>query len=163
MIVNCRAGGSCQGGNPGGVYEYAKEAGIPDQTCQQYVASNGDGQCSPSEICETCHPTNGSFSPGQCDAVQTYETWKVSEYGGVAGADKMKAEIYKRGPLGCGVHATQKFEEYKGGIFSEHVDWPIINHEISVVGWGYDSDSQTEYWVGRNSWGCVLLVRPPDF
>jgi len=23
----------------------------------------------------------------------------------------------------------------------------------SIVGWGFDNATQTEYWVGRNSWG----------
>jgi len=29
-IINCEAGGSCNGGNPGGVYQYAKDHGIPE-------------------------------------------------------------------------------------------------------------------------------------
>jgi cathepsin X len=29
-IINCKAGGSCNGGNPGGVYEYGKSQGIPE-------------------------------------------------------------------------------------------------------------------------------------
>lgn len=33
VIINAYAGGSCNGGNPGGVYEYAFEYGIPDSTC----------------------------------------------------------------------------------------------------------------------------------
>jgi len=32
----------------------------------------------------------------------------------------MKSEIYQRGPIGCGIDATSKFEAYTGGIFSEH-------------------------------------------
>ena len=30
---------------------------------------------------------------------------------------------------------------------------PRINHEIAVVGWGFDDKTMTEYWIGRNSWG----------
>jgi len=29
----------------------------------------------------------------------------------------------------------------------------MINHEVSIIGWGYDEESKTEYWIGRNSWG----------
>ena len=48
---------------------------------------------------------------------------------------------------------TSGFQAYKGGIYSEFVFLPSINHEISVVGYGYDEAEQTEYWIGRNSWG----------
>jgi cathepsin X len=33
VIVNCQAGGSCNGGDPVGVYHYAYTKGIPDSTC----------------------------------------------------------------------------------------------------------------------------------
>lgn len=42
----------------------------------------------------------------------------VTEYGPVAGVDAMKAEIYKNGPIGCGIDATPEFEKYTGGIYS---------------------------------------------
>ena len=44
----------------------------------------------------------------------------------------MKGEIYKRGPIGCGIDATSKLEQYKGGIFSQESIFPMINHEVSV-------------------------------
>ena len=44
----------------------------------------------------------------------------------------MKAEIYQRGPIGCGISVTDKFEAYTGGIFSQSVLFPMINHEVSV-------------------------------
>ena len=48
---------------------------------------------------------------------------------------------------------TAKFEEYVGGIYSENKRFPLINHEISLVGYGLDEETNTEYWIGRNSWG----------
>jgi cathepsin X len=65
----------------------------------------------------------------------------------------MKSELYKYGPISCGLMVTDGFEKYNGGIYSEYSSWPMINHEIAIVGWGFDEVSQKEYWIGRNSWG----------
>lgn len=65
----------------------------------------------------------------------------------------MKAEIFARGPITCGIAVTEKFEAYTGGIFSQALLLPLENHDISVVGWGVDEQTGQEYWIGRNSWG----------
>jgi len=65
----------------------------------------------------------------------------------------MKAEIYARGPISCGIYVTNKFEDYEGGIYAQKTILGHSNHEIAVVGWGLDETTNTEYWIGRNSWG----------
>ena len=77
----------------------------------------------------------------------------VDKFGSVNGAARMKQEIYERGPISCGIQATEEFVAYTGGIYSQFILLPVINHEIAVVGYGIDADSGTEYWIGRNSWG----------
>ena len=43
VIVNCRAGGSCEGGNPGGVYEFAYKVGV---SLHFAILCLGRGTCS---------------------------------------------------------------------------------------------------------------------
>ena len=81
----------------------------------------------------------------------------VAEYGsyGLFAADKVhkiKAEIYARGPVATGINA-EPIVEYKGGVVKDrNILHKLINHIVSIVGWGVDEDG-TEYWIVRNSWG----------
>jgi cathepsin X len=59
--------------------------------------------------------------------------------GQVTLVEKIKAEVYKRGPVSCGIHVTKGFSQYKGGVYQEHVAKPEANHELSIVGWGHSA------------------------
>jgi cathepsin X len=151
VIINCHAGGSCNGGNAGGVYEFGRTHGIPDDSCMNYSGLNpekNDYSCTAEQVCSSCSLIDGVET---CSAV-TPTLYKVSEYGPVNGARRMKAEIFARGPIGCGIQVTERFHNYTEGVYSEWVPWISLNHEVAVVGWGVAEDG-SEYWIGRNSWG----------
>eukprot|EP01004_Peranema_trichophorum_P005313 NODE_4176_length_1213_cov_212.026606_g3678_i0.p1 GENE.NODE_4176_length_1213_cov_212.026606_g3678_i0~~NODE_4176_length_1213_cov_212.026606_g3678_i0.p1 ORF type:complete len:326 (+),score=63.87 NODE_4176_length_1213_cov_212.026606_g3678_i0:62-1039(+) len=162
-ILNCgtQQAGSCHGGDHLATYGFIKGTGfIPYDTCLQYEAcssestegrcASGNWQCSAINTCRTCN-TFAAYG-GKCVGVTKFPNASIAEYGPISGAAKMKAEIYARGPIACGVNAAAILN-YKGGVFDDPSAGTDIDHIISIVGWGLDSATNKEYWIVRNSWG----------
>ncbi len=74
------------------MYQYATKAGIPGETCNNYVAVNQ--KCHAKTQCFTCWPDKRG-----CKAVADYQRLVVWEHGRVKGPAEMKAEIFARGPI----------------------------------------------------------------
>lgn len=150
MILNCRDGGTCLGGDPAGVYEQGFSEGLVEESCQGYQARDPNAyDCTPQQVCQACDGPAGQNAT--CTAVKPL-LYRVKEYGRISGVHQMKAEIYMRGPIGCGMATPNDFcYNYNGGIYRSKAPFPIIDHEVSVVGWGEENGE--EYWIARNSWG----------
>jgi cathepsin X len=161
-ILNCgyNTAGSCHGGSALGTFQFIKESGyVPYDTCQQYqacsresqegICPDGDWTCSAINTCRTC--STFTSNGGKCAPLDYFPNVTIGEYGRVTGADQMKAEIYARGPIACGVDASPILD-YTGGII-DNPNAQQIDHIISIIGWGYEKSTNRQYWIVRNSWG----------
>ena len=162
FLLNCRMGGSCNGGDHLAAYKAIHDYGsIPYDDCMIYQACSIDSkeegcsdksmfECTSTNICKTCDTftSNG----GTCSPILQYPNATIESFGAVKGASNMMTEIYKNGPIACGINA-EGIVDYAGGVLDVPRTLKMINHIISIVGWGYDATLDKQYWIIRNSWG----------
>jgi cathepsin X len=152
-VIYCVPHG-CAGGDPDDVHQYIHEKGIGPDTCQAYVAQGSGLECSAERICKNCSPDPFLTD---CYAIKDFPTFGISEYGQALGVEQMKAEIYTRGPIACGVDSEPigdwGFGPNRRDIFTGGAGALAVDHEIAVVGFGYDADAKMDYWIIRISWG----------
>jgi len=161
-ILNCGrlVAGSCHGGTATGVYEFIKRKSghVPYDTCAPYQACSSeskegycphvDTQCTAGNTCKTC----GTF--GQpCREIHHYPNASIAEYGTVTGEENIMAEVYARGPVACGINAEPILNYEGGAMVDRKAAHKLVNHIVSIVGWGTDAVTGVKYWQIRNSWG----------
>ena len=163
FILNCgvEKAGSCNGGDHYAAYEFLHNYGdIPFDTCLAYEACSSDSEekacstrdytCKPDNVCRTC--STFTSMGGRCKEISYYPNVTISTYGRVRGVHDIKHEIYKNGPIACGINANAILK-YSGGILDVPNESKEIDHIISIVGWGHDALTNKQYWIVRNSWG----------
>ena len=161
FLLNCGNAGTCNGGDHLAAYKYIYTSnGIPYDTCLTYeacsydsdetVCQNRNFQCKADNICRTCNTFTSHG--GKCTSINKYPNASISEFGSVSGVSNMMTEIYKNGPIACGINANEILE-YTGGIINNPHALKTVDHIISIVGWGYDNIIDQQYWIIRNSWG----------
>ena len=170
-ILNCgtELAGSCHGGYHTSTYEFIQEQGfVPYDTCMPYIAcseestdgfcSHVDSTCNADNICRTCDTFAGMG--GQCSQIDYFPNATVAEYGLIEYNDeddassttvvhRIMTEIYVRGPVAATINA-EPIVGYQGGIFTDDSHSTATNHIVSIVGWGMDEETGTQYWIVRN-------------
>jgi len=139
----------CHGGNHMSAFSYMQRKGITDETCNPYKAKSwferGGTHCTPASICNECNPD------GSCAVPKRVYKYTLTSHYELSGEQKMMQEIFEKGPIACGVNAMPIMNYTGYGVFKSD-DKGGIDHIISVVGWGVETNGD-KYWVLRNSWG----------
>ncbi|KAF4670082.1 hypothetical protein FOZ61_001912 [Perkinsus olseni] len=153
VVLNCggEIAGSCDGGTDYGVFVYASLYGIPDDSCQGYIAK--EQECTDIHKCINCDPPRVG---APCYPVQRYGKYYVEEYGKMENptVHQMKAEIFTRGPISCAITSTliEGDGTPRTNIVSAKNEEEETDHDVVIVGWAVDPDIG-EYWIVKNSWG----------
>jgi len=147
-------GKGCDGGGVQEVFGYMKEFGLPDETCQVYIAV--EGSCDAKGECMNCMPGHES-KEGNCWAAKNFTTHTIKGYNLIRGFDNIErthaimSELYARGPLVCGLYTDHRLtNNYRPGTIWDQ-ELTTFDDDVEVVGWGEENGVQ--YWKLRNSWG----------
>ena len=84
-----------------------------------------------------------------------YDAARMVSFSNPASTGELKYALLD-GPVTVAIGVTPKMTFYSGGIFNDAEcvdnDPDFLNHQVVVTGWGYDQDTNQEYWIIRNSW-----------
>lgn len=131
----------CEGGVLPHVWEYLEKEGVATENCKPYTAGV-------TGYVGTCLRFCDSYSvPFKRYKAQRYSM--ETKYTN----DEIKRMIYYSGPVSTAMDAYEDMSSYRGGIYRPMNIGKPEGHAVSLLGWGYDYTTKTEYWIAANSWG----------
>lgn len=92
------------------------------------------------------HPAKTQSSPALGYGLEGWERLPENEYEPVIRA------VAERGPVAVSVAASD-WSYYGGGLFDSCNKNAIIDHAVTLVGYGIDKSAGGKYWLIKNSWG----------
>jgi C1A family cysteine protease len=134
----------CEGGIIPHTWEYLESSGVVTEYCKPYYSGKEPpyvGTCK--QYCQDYRFSYTKFKARKYTLVMKYDN------------EEIKKEIRSRGPVSSFIEAYDDLSSYKGGIYrrSPYDRSEPEGHAISLIGWGYDAMSRTQYWIVANSWG----------
>lgn len=161
-LTSCDAEGEnmgCLGGVPLPAWEYAHRSGIVTDACLPYLKADGGtiDTCDPQPNCSLDKHDSTPYCTQMCtsNSSRQYDSDKhhlSSAYSVESDTATIAAEIRAHGPVEVTFAVYQDFLHYKSGVYS-HVSGPFMGkHAVKVIGFGFDAESKSDYWLIANSW-----------
>lgn len=155
-VGKAAGGGSegCNGGSTQEVYEFMHKVGLPDETCNHWVAKETK-KCDAEAMCMNCMAyAEPVMQYNKCWPVKKYVKYYLREYGIIPQEEAaIMTEIMQRGPVACSLATDEVFDyNYTGGVWTRKNGMKQSNHVVEVTGWGKTKDG-VKFWQARNSWG----------
>ncbi|CAG2172658.1 unnamed protein product, partial [Oppiella nova] len=115
------------------IYAYIEKQGMTSLTNYPYLAQKG--RCNRQKERQVIAKIGG---------------WKWITTNG--DEERLLKAVQSDGPVAVAIHASDAWSRYSRGVFSGPCGGGI-NHAVLVVGYGYDGQSDRDFWIVKNSWG----------
>ena len=100
----------------------------------------------------SCSASDYDSTPAKVDEWRTLTQYDT---------EQMKRAIATQ-PIAVGVYADDSFMNYGGDIYDTELPRlckfkadHCMNHAVTLIGYGVDETTKSEYWILRNSWGTA--------
>jgi hypothetical protein len=148
QIVSCdTSDGGCNGGNPPSAYNYVINCGGLETNAEYpYTATNGVCKFNKADVDASIYKWTWGITP--CNTPTTAACNNQNETG-------MYTVVQQIGPQSICVDA-QPWQTYTSGIFNSAAclhGYYDLDHCVQVTGYG--TQSGTQYWLVKNSWGTT--------
>ena len=127
----------CNGGLPHRAFDYIQQAsGLSTENTYPFEAQDGTCRFSMQNVYAKVYNGSVNIYPG--DELAVYQALNTF------------------GPITVGLQVVDDFLEYDGGIYQStecQNTTQTVNHVVTIVGYGTDTNTGIDYWSAKNSWG----------
>jgi len=156
----CGGKGGCKGATAELAFAYALKYGLAWPKDNLYTAE--DEKCKfpkkmvsafqdtlterPEDLALTAVHMAKSADQGPNFGMQGWEKLPENEY------EPLLRALYEHGPVAVSVDASD-WSLYESGIFDSCQQDAVVNHAVTMIGYGEDAAAKQKYWLIQNSWG----------